>query len=189
MRPPLAVTALHAPRRSLLLSQLAAGVKGPCGLLAASQGAGSTAGASHHLFSQKKALLSQYADVLNAEGRLPPSTHGVDIVTYGRPVTTKFRWLDTAKLQAAKEEFRHLEQEGIVRRSNSDWASPLHTVQKSDGSWWPCGDFCRLNLLSEANCTSVPAPQHGRYHWQSGRSNSLQQTGFEERLSPDSHSS
>ena len=49
-----------------------------------------------------------------------------------------------------------LEKEGIVRRSNSDWASPLHMVQKSDGSWRPCGDFRRLNLISETDCYPLP---------------------------------
>ena len=42
------------------------------------------------------------------------------IVTTGRAMTAKFRRLDSVKLAAAKEEFRKLELEGIVRRSDSD---------------------------------------------------------------------
>ena len=82
------------------------------------------------LSANKVALLSDFADVLNADGRLPPSTHGVEhhIVTKGRPVTAKFRRVDSTKLAAAKEEFQKLEKEGIVRRSDSEWASPLHMV-------------------------------------------------------------
>ena len=111
-----------------------------------------------HLSPKEAALLAEFADVLNAEGRLPPSTHGVvhHIETTGRPVTSKFRRLDSIKLAAAKEEFRRLEQEGIVRRSDSDWASPLHMVKKSDGSWRPCGDFRRLNLQSDTDCYPLP---------------------------------
>ena len=71
-------------------------------------------------------------------------------------MTAKFRRLDNTKLAAAKEEFHRLEQEGIIRRSNSDWASPLHMVQKTDGSWRPCGDYRRLNLLTEADCYPLP---------------------------------
>ena len=114
--------------------------------------------ASPKLSSQEAALLSEFAVVLNADGHLPPSTHGVEhhIVTTGRPVSAKFRRLDATKLAAAKEEFRRLEEEGIVRRSDSEWASPLHMVQKSDGSWRPCGDFRRLNLLSETDCYPLP---------------------------------
>ena len=138
----------------------AAGVKVPSGSPAASHATGGTAGASsppssspsQQLVTQAD-LLKEFADVLNAEGRLPPSTHGVEhhIVTSGRPVTAKFRRLDGVKLKAAKEEFQQLEKEGIVRRSNSDWASPLHMVQKSDGSWRPCGDF-RRTMSSFSSC-------------------------------------
>ena len=82
-------------------------------------------------------LLTAFGDVLNAAGRLPPSTHGVlhHIVTTGPPVTAKFRRLEGAKLAAAKKEFAELEKEGIVRRSDSCWSSPLHMVEKADKTW------------------------------------------------------
>jgi len=141
----------------------AVGVKVPSGSPAASHVTGRTAGASStspppQWTGREADILEEFADVLNAEGRLPPSTHGVEhhIVTSGRPVTAKFRRLDSAKLAAAKKEFQQLEKEGIVRRSNSDWASPLHMVQKSDGSWRPCGDFRRLNAISDTDCYPLP---------------------------------
>ena len=85
--------------------------------------------------ANETALLSDFADVLNADGRLPPSTHGVEhhIVTKGRPVTAKFRRLDSTKLAAAKEEFQKLEKEGIVRRSDSEWASRYTWSEKATG--------------------------------------------------------
>ena len=136
------------------------GKKAPSGSLATSQAAGSTTGAAKHqdLQPQEEALLVDFADVLNADGRLPPSTHGVEhhIVTSGPPITANFQRLDNAKLAVAKAEFQQLEKEGIVRPSSSDWASPLHMVQKSDGSWRPCGDFHHLNLISEADCYPLP---------------------------------
>ena len=120
--------------------------------------AGPTSPSPPGLNCAEKALLASFKDVLNAEGRLPPSTHGVvhHIVTDGRPVSAKFRRLDGTKLEAAKAEFQHLEAEGIIRRSHSNWASPLHMVQKTDGSWRPCGDYRRLNLITEADCYPLP---------------------------------
>ena len=49
-----------------------------------------------------------------------------------------------------------MEDSGIVRRSESAWSSPLHLVPKDDGSWRPCGDFRRLNDITEPDKYPVP---------------------------------
>jgi hypothetical protein len=64
--------------------------------------------------------------------------------------------LEGAKLEAARKEFEVMEREGIVQRSTSPWASPLHMVPKKDGTWRPCGDFRRLNLVMEADVYPLP---------------------------------
>jgi hypothetical protein len=88
-------------------------------------------------------LLQRFPYVVNVPGTLPAVKHQVKhaIVTKGRPVTAKFRRLDAEKLAAAKEEFLKLEAGGIIRRSASAWASPLHMVPKKDSTRRPCGDY------------------------------------------------
>ena len=84
--------------------------------------------------------------------------HGVElqIKTDGQPVFAKACRLAPDKLAAAKKEFEALEKMGIIRRSDSQWSSPLHLVKKSDGSYRPCGDFRRLNLITKPDQYPIP---------------------------------
>ncbi|KAK7909571.1 hypothetical protein WMY93_014255 [Mugilogobius chulae] len=97
---------------------------------------------------------------------LAVAKHGVEhyITTVGPPVFARSRRLDAAKLKIAKAEFANMERLGIVRRSNSPWASPLHMVPKADGGWRPCGDFRRLNNATTNDRYPVPHIQDFSVH-------------------------
>ena len=56
----------------------------------------------------------------------------------------------------AKEEFQKMEELGIVSRSDSPWASPLHVVSKADGGWPPCGDYRKLDVVSQDDRYPLP---------------------------------
>jgi hypothetical protein len=89
-----------------------------------------------HVAPAVRSLISAFPAIIGDGSGTPRPHHGVhhSIETMGRPLFAKVRRLDTDKHRIAEAEFRSLEKSGIVRRSKSPWASPLHMVPKADGS-------------------------------------------------------
>ncbi|GFY13115.1 transposon Ty3-G Gag-Pol polyprotein [Trichonephila clavipes] len=97
-------------------------------------------------------LLKLYPDLTkpNLVNRVVKHEVKHHILTTGQPVYSKARQLASDKLKLAKQEFQFMLDNDIIRPSKSQWASPLHLVNKKG---WHIKTMWRLQATQRTDNT------------------------------------
>ena len=72
------------------------------------------------------------------------------------PQAQRARPLYGAKLEEVKQQINILLEDGVIRRSNSKFAAPIHLVKKKNGTFPMVGDYRMLNEPTEPDKYPLP---------------------------------
>ena len=102
-------------------------------------------------------ILAKYPSLTRVEDKVPEIKHNFKhyIPTNGTPPSFRPRKLNPKMLKIAKEKMEKMLQDGIVRPSDSQFASPLHIVPKRK-DWRLVGDYRALNSQTKKDCYPLP---------------------------------
>ena len=106
-------------------------------------------------------VLIEFPEILRPTFTCITVSHGVQhyVPTTGPPMHVKAGRLSSDKQAIVKKDFAEMESMGIIRKSNSVWASPLHIVPKPNGGCRPCGDYILLNDVTTSDQYPIPHMQ------------------------------
>ena len=101
-------------------------------------------------------LLQEFSDDFSSQpGCTTLAEHRIFLKS-DRPVRQRANRIPHSYSEQVKAELIEMEKLGIIRKSVSEWASPLIVVPKKDGSLRLCVDFRKLNEVSEFDAYPMP---------------------------------
>jgi hypothetical protein len=104
-------------------------------------------------------LLGSFPDVFTEPTGLPPSRgcdHRIILKAGAPPVAVRPYRYSAAHKDELERQCVAMIGQGIVRRSNSAFSSPVLLVKKPDGSWRFCVDYRALNALTIKDAFPIP---------------------------------
>ena len=103
---------------------------------------------TEELRGRVKRLLYEYSDcfAMDSEdiGQATLIKHDIDTGD-AAPVRQRCRRFAKCHIDAIKDHVKKLSESGVIRPSNSEWASNIVVVKKKDGTWRMCIDYRELN--------------------------------------------
>ena len=110
--------------------------------------------------TEQVAILIQKHDSVFSKGsfdvgycdRVPHKIHTVD----EKPTNEPYRRIPPHSVQEVKGLLQNLLDQGIIKKSNSPYASPIVLVRKRDGSLRMCIDFRKLNAKTVRDSFPLP---------------------------------
>ena len=107
---------------------------------------------------QLKSLFQEFSDIVSQGeddlGCTPLLQHTIE--TEGPPLRQPYRRQNPAVRQEEMAQVQQMLSSGIIRPSNSPWASPVILVKKKDGSLRLCVDFRQLNAATVKDEHPIP---------------------------------
>lgn len=104
-------------------------------------------------------LLKSYGDVFETPKELPPPRsmdHGITLKEGSNPVNLKAYRYGALQKTVIEELVQEMLDLGVIRQSQSEFASPVVLVKKKDNSWRFCVDYRKLNSLTVRNQFPIP---------------------------------
>ena len=96
-----------------------------------------------------------FASTVKDIGTTHVTEHVVDTAD-ARPVKQLPRRLPQALKPVVDKQVNEMLEAGVIRQSNSPWASPIVLVRKKDGNWRFCIDFRKVNDLTVKDAYPLP---------------------------------
>ena len=118
----------------------------------------SASGLTNEQANQLKELLWEFKPLFvskgDALGHTSTVKHGIK--TSASPIRQPQRRLPVALKGVVQQEVAKMLTQGVIRPSNSPWASPVVLVRKKDGTWRFCIDFRKLNSVTHRDAYPLP---------------------------------
>ena len=115
------------------------------------------------LMQKMEKLAEEYADIFGCVDEVPSklAQFEIKLSSNDKPITQPMRSLEPAKAKWVVTEIQRLLKLGIIRKSTSEWASPLVVVGKRTAPFFcMCVDYSEdLNKRTVKDCFPLPNPE------------------------------